>query len=692
MTACTGRHSNRIVVQNENFTLTGDSLIEGDVIATASTEHFIESTLTRERLDSIAAAYSATTGNDRSLPTIVGGKPWHGNDTGNDYPKYKSRQRLVNALHNMSIDHIAAASTGNTFSAQGDTIALYCAIYLSLAHLQPERSMRTLRSMVSNEQIAPSSHWPAGATRLTWAMAAWEVYKATADKQWLAFMHNVLDNSLSTDTRLLQDHATHLMHGFCANPSADFYPIWMEPIDMVETMPLLTSVVTLRAMEILNNIDEELNVNHQHNAHADRLKAAINQQLWSERRGMYSAYLYGCAYHLRAPIADNMAQALAVLWDIADDDRALTLVAKTPVTHHGIPVIFPWAPAVEPYFSHNMWPAVQALWIMAAASVNNDDMVRTGIASLLRAQALFQSRHITVQDEPRNDLVTAAANQAVMLRVIAGLNFLADGIEIMPHVPSCFTGSKTIKGLKCHRATLDITIDGTGNNVKSITLDGNAVEGNFIAATLTGHHTINVTVENGKTNHGITIAKQLVALPQPPDIVWTADSGFITDYVTGGRYMIITNGRFNYSIGNIAFAIPHNGKTVEASAARANKYGFGFMARPHLFIHSDMKEINLKSAQTTDSIAVEVTTRHAGTHFLQIDYMANAHCDAINVGINSHDYGTLILPPFHADTLLSSNIISVQLLRGKNHVVLRRDPAMKSATAAKPVTLRIISQ
>lgn len=685
-TACTGnRYGSRVIVQNVAYTLTGDSLTENDIIATASTDHFIESTLTRERLDSIVAAFATSMGHDRAMPIMVGGKPWQSNHADQQYLQYESPQKLINALHNMSMDHIAAASTGNTFDALADTMGLYCAIYLSLAHIDPQRSMATLQQLVTNGEIAHCNHWPASATRLAWGVAAWEVYTATADKKWLAFVHNVLDQSLFTDCKLLQDHVTLLLHGYNGGRPNDYYPAWMEPADIVQTMPLITNVLAMRAMEILYEIDEELNLTHHHTYDVDRQKAAINQWLWSERGGGYSAYLYGNMHQLRAPISDNLAQALGVLWNIADDDRAATLISKAPLTMQGVPMLFPWKSIVEPYFSSTMWPAVQALWTIAAASVSNDDMVRSGMAALYRAQALFQSRHITVQGEPRNDLLCAAANQAILLRVIAGINFIAGGIEINPYVPACLPGDKVIKGFRLGKATLKITISGTGNDVESVRIDGEPIEGNFIAASLTGNHTVEVKLTTGKVNHGMTIAKTQIALPPPPEMMWTADSGYITDYVTSGRYMMLVNGKFNYSLGDIAFAIPSTKQTIEVSVVRANKHGFGFMARPNMLVRSEMYEQRIN---VTDSLDININVKHAGDHLLQVDYTTAGQCDAMLVNINSHPQGTLLMPA--GNDTLRSNIVSVKLLRGNNRIVMRRHPAVKAS--ANPFTLRLIKQ
>ncbi|MBO4871008.1 MAG: hypothetical protein J5565_03380 [Muribaculaceae bacterium] len=691
LTACHGkRMSDHVIVQNEAFTLTGDSLIEGGIIATASTPLYIESSLTHERLDSIANAFAFITGNEGRQPAFTGGKPWHADDINTSYLQLNTQQQLLNALHNMSIDYIEAASTGSTFDAHGDTIGLYCAIYLSLAHLDPVRSKNTLRLLTRDGVIAPCGDWPSNASRLAWATAAWEVYTATGDHDWLTFMHNVIDNTLRLDCRIMQDFSCDLMHGSAGQRPSVFYPAWMQPIDVIETMPLCTNVIVLRALEIMEEIDDELGPEHDHEANAQRLKSAINQHLWSERRGRYSAYLYGSVTALRAPIVDNLAQSLAVLWNIADDDRASTLIKKTPVTHFGIPVIYPWTSAVEPYFSHSTWPALQALWTLAAANVGNEDMVRRGMAALYRAQALFQSRQITTTHFRPNNLLCAAGNQAILLRVIAGLHFLPDGLEIAPMVPACMPGDKTITNLQYRGAILDITISGTGNDVKEITLDNQPMKTGFLPASITGHHKVHVTLQRGRTTNGATITMGNVMLAPTPDLVWTPDSGCIVNYVAGGRYVMFADGRFNHTIGSMTFALPHSANTTEISVAMGNKYGFGFMAQPQLVTRSVAIEFNVRDSVWTDTTTVNIAVAHGGHYILQADYDTEhgGPCDVRLLDVNTHPKGALFMPS--AQEPSASNRLDIDLLKGNNRLVFTR-PKEITATA-HPVTLRLIKR
>ena len=89
---------------------------------------------------------------------------------------------------------------------------------------------------------------------------------------------------------------------------------------------------------------------------------------------------------------------------------------------------------------------------------------------------------------------TAAWNWLAITQYILGVKPTYDGLEIDPCIPS------TLKEYTVHRvlrdATFDITVknpDGRQSGIRSIVLDGYAIEGNIIPAT-PGHHVVDVTM------------------------------------------------------------------------------------------------------------------------------------------------------------------------------------------------------
>ena len=104
--ACGGRKemSNQVIVQNEVFTLTGDSLIEDTVFAYAIKPDRIETNITMNRLESLYLHV------DSAKIKFVHGRPWHMRQSRPTMmPEYESDQPLIDALYNMSVERIADA-------------------------------------------------------------------------------------------------------------------------------------------------------------------------------------------------------------------------------------------------------------------------------------------------------------------------------------------------------------------------------------------------------------------------------------------------------------------------------------------------------------------------------------------------------------------------------------------------------
>jgi cellobiose phosphorylase len=75
-----------------------------------------------------------------------------------------------------------------------------------------------------------------------------------------------------------------------------------------------------------------------------------------------------------------------------------------------------------------------------------------------------------------------------------GLTFTPDQVSISPTLPPAW-GDVGLYGLPYRDATLDITLTGAGNRVRSCTVDGRSSRP-VIPATVTGHHTVHVVLEN----------------------------------------------------------------------------------------------------------------------------------------------------------------------------------------------------
>ena len=517
--------SNQVIVQNESFTLTGDSIIEDTILAwVPKSQDRIASNMSVSRLDSI---YRNT---EVENLKFVSGKAWRMRKTRPTMmPEFSSGQPLIDALYNMSVDGIADGIDKNgNFIASFNISRLYCAIYLSLACLKPHQAMSTLRKMVDRDSIIMQreGQWPVVNDHIGWATAAWEVYKTTGDRAWLAYSYHVIEKTLDINRQILLDHTTGLMHGAgytSARPLGARRMTWMSYNDFFACMSLGNNILTGNAYAILGDMAEELGIENDYQNYAQRIKDAINQYLWNESHGFYSSFLYGVAFPKQSPLTDNTSQAMCVLWGIADDDRAENLIANTPVSDFGVNVTYPASAPIEPFFVNASWATTQAMWNLAAVNTGNENALRRGLGALYRAQALYQSRGIHMLGIDTDNLGTNASNAAMVIRVLMGMNFKPEGIEFAPMVPAGMPHVKTLKGLNYRRAVLDITVEGEGNDIASITDNGKPLESAFLPCDIVGKHSINITLKQGQRhNNKVTIHRNEVIMPFTPTVEWTA--------------------------------------------------------------------------------------------------------------------------------------------------------------------------
>lgn len=698
--SCGGRQemSGNVIVQNNTFTLTGDSLVEDTVFARVVSPDRIETNLTMARLDSLYRWV------DTSKVRFVHGRPWRMRQPRPAVmPEYISNQPLIDALYNMSMDHITDAieASGRFAVSQRNYSRLYCSIFLSLAALKPHQSMETLRALVDRDSIIMQreGQWPVVSDHIGWATAAWEVYKMTGDRQWLKFSYRVIEKTLTINNAVLQDHQTGLVHGAgytSAKPLGIRRMTWMGYNDLFACMSLGNNILTAHANWVLAAMGEELGINNdEYPREAQRLKDAINQHLWNEDKGFYCSFLYGMAVPRQAPLTDNTSQAMCVLWNIADDHRAENLISYTPVSDYGVNITYPPGNPIEPYFANSSWATTQAMWNMAAAMVGNENALRRGLGALYRAQALYQSRGIHLESVETDLLGTSASNAAMILRVLIGMSFTPEGIEFSPMVPAGMDGKKTLKGLNYRRAVLDFTVEGTGSDIVSITLDGKPLESPFLPCDIEGRHQVAITLKpaSHRPSQHVSIHKGDIYLPMTPQIIWNGDTGHIVDYVAGTPYRLSSNGELT-ELNDSVFVLPKTEGLTEFSVEIAGKNVNGFMSRPLLRFGLTPQMAPFPKTDG-DSTTIKVTVARGGDYLIDVGYRPTGTLDIRRVTINGHPMGTLVMASgagTEENETAYSNIINVKLLKGENTIRFDQVRLPKAFTPCVPVHVRVISR
>lgn len=415
-----------------------------------------------------------------------------------DFPQYSSDYPLADALYNLALEEARrAVEPDSTFRTGKEWAGVWTrdisySIILAQATLQPRVAMKSLLRKVSPDgriiqDTGTGGAYPCSTDRIIWATAAWEIYQATGDEAWLRRVYPIIRQSIQDDRQNAYDPATGLVRGESSflDWREQTYPRWMQPVDIYQSENLGTNAVHYQANAVLAQMAAKLGdagTAAQYKRQAEAIKFAINQHLWQADKGYYGQYLYGRTALVLSPRAEALGEALSVVFGVAEGERAQQVVAKTPTTPYGISCIYPQIPGIPPYHNNAVWPFVQSFWALAAAKAGNEASLTESMAAIYRPAALFLTNkenfvagngdYAGTQINSSNMLWSLSGSLSLVYKVLFGMQYQGDRLVFRPFVPQAFQGQRRLSGFPYRRAVLDIEMQGFGNEISTITLDG----------------------------------------------------------------------------------------------------------------------------------------------------------------------------------------------------------------------------
>lgn len=507
----------QLVYRSQHFSVYRDRVVEGRYTARALPAGGIES--------------------DYPIEGRTGKAVWRPAADVSRYPVLASAPRLVNALYRLSLDEMV-----NDIRADGTFMAgekwdgvwtrdISYSILLALALIEPDVSRRSLLKKVRNGRIVQDTgtggSWPVSSDRMSWALAAWEVYLTTGDRDWLRQSYDIIRASAEDDA-----HAVVSPDGLVLGETTfldwreQTYPRWMQPVDIYSSAALGNNAVHYRAYRILARMAALLgDRGRDWDARADRIALALNERFWLEDRGYYGEYLYGRIYRSLSPRSESLGESLAMLFGIAAPERQDRILRSAPVMEYGIPCVYPASPGIPPYHNRAVWPFVQAFWNLSAAARGNGAAVEAGLAAVWRAAALFETNKenfVASTGAPggtainsNRQLWSVAANLAMVYRILFGIEPSETGLRFHPVVPKTWKGTWTLDGLAYRKAVLRIRVTGFGRRVKRMRMDGKSFDGE-IPAGVEGRHEVEIELAGDPLSEaGIHRVDEQTALETP---------------------------------------------------------------------------------------------------------------------------------------------------------------------------------
>lgn len=646
------------------------------------------------------------------------------------FPQYHSDYVLSDAIYNLGLEEMMNAvepdSTFRTGKEWGGvwTRDISYSIILSMAAVQPKVAMISLMRKVKDGRIIQDTGtggaYPCSTDRMIWGVAAFEVYKVTGDEKWLKKVYPIIKKSADDDAVNAYDHVTGLVRGESSflDWREETYPKWMQPADIYESECLGTNVVHYQVNKVLAEMGRLLHdtAASTYAKRAETIRTGINEHLWSASEGYYGQYLYGRDFKTLSPRSEALGEALSVYFDAADAERRQQVVSNTPVNAFGIPCIYPQIPGILPYHNKAVWPFVEAYWALASARAGNEASMLRAISAIYRPAAMFltNKENFVVSDgdyagtqiNSSNMLWSLSGNLAIVYKILFGIHYNINSIEFKPFVPKALAGKRSLNNYKYRGAVLNINMEGYGNQVKDMWLDGKPLAYHTIPASLKGLHEVKIILADNVVAGKSNVQLDYTAPDTPEaDYAEVHGLGSLLWPMTSGayKYLVFRNGKVYKELTGNGMRIPLNAFGEYQVAAVDKKGVASFNSEPVLvaprrittiveaetaaeksdlgyagFSGGGFIEIS-KTKNTT--VNIPVTVKAGGTYTIDFRY-ANGNgpintenkCAIRTLVVDGQFAGTVVFPQRGKGEWSNwgfTNVVKVNLKKGKHVISLQ---------------------
>ena len=537
-----------IIYQNSSYALYADKVVQGEYASVVENPYKIVS--------------------DFGGDTLV----WEKKNDHAGFPVLTTPYPVEEAVYNMSIDECINAvepdgtlRTGLEWGGVWTRDVSYSTI-LSMAYMQPQAAMTSLLCKINSkgeivQDTGTGGAWPCSTDRMIWVGAAWEIYKVTGDRQWLETVYPVAKKSLEVDMRTIYDEQTGLAKGESSfiDWRKNSYPLWMESADICDSKCLGTNMVhyiALKSAAQMGRILGDETAAQNFELKAAHVKDAVNEHLWMDDKGYYAQYIAGRNDDILYTKSETLGHSLAILYDVAEGERAATLSQSMPIMEFGAPVFWPFVPDQGPYHNRAVWPFVQSYWVMASAKTGNEQGVLHGVSAVWRAAMMYATNkeNFVANDgnwrgthvNSSNMLWSLSGSLGITFRTLLGINYDSpDALRFAPVVPKALKADRTATGFRYRDAVLDITVRGYGDVIRSFKVDGQLMDEPVFPASMTGHHTIEIILADSfKSQMAVNMVDDVRTPPTPfvrfgsggKRMRWYAEEGAVRyDIYAGGK-------------------------------------------------------------------------------------------------------------------------------------------------------------
>ena len=628
------------IVKTDAYVWRGDSIIQGEYVAHAPSSTEIVSSYYAQPHYFMPVEHVWKLKNDISM-----------------YPRLTTSNTLHAAVFNMGLDEMVNAVEPDTTLRTGKEWAgvwtrdVSYSIILSMAYMQPEASKISLMKKVNAngriiQDTGSGGAWPVSSDRMIWAVAAYEVYKVTGDKEWLKFIYPVIRDSFEDDFKVVYNAESGLVRGETSfiDWREQSYPKWMQTADIYNSEAMNTSVVHAEGLRILSKIADELGKKKEAKRYAEAAKSltdAINRVFWMDDKGYYAMYTYGRENMILNPRAETLGESLAILFNVASPERAKIISQSNPTTPYGVAIFYPQISDMPSYHNNALWPFVASYWTLACAKAGNEQATLQGFGSVFRPAALFATNKenfnldngdIATELNSSNMLWSLSGNIALTCRILFGINYEDNGLSFSPFVPKVMADNRTLSNFTYRDAKLNITVKGHGQHIKSFMLNGKECKP-FIPADIKGVNEIVIEMDCEEIPAQAVNNQPNLKAPLTP-IAWIEDGRLCwnpIEYI--GHYEVILNGKRVAKTRQTSYALTEQGEWQVIGVSEAGVESFASEPRSNadrFIVEMPGEKTSMKSAEISYQPLIPIAG-YNGNGFVETDHSTAAISVTVDV-------------------------------------------------------------
>ena len=617
------------IVKTDAYVWRGDSIIQGEYVAHAPSSTEIVSSYYAQPHYFMPVEHVWKLKNDISM-----------------YPRLTTSNTLHAAVFNMGLDEMVNAVEPDTTLRTGKEWAgvwtrdVSYSIILSMAYMQPEASKISLMKKVNAngriiQDTGSGGAWPVSSDRMIWAVAAYEVYKVTGDKEWLKFIYPVIRDSFEDDFKVVYNAEAGLVRGETSfiDWREQSYPKWMQTADIYNSEAMNTSVVHAEGLRILSKIADELGKKKEAKRYAEAAKSltdAINRVFWMDDKGYYAMYTYGRENMILNPRAETLGESLAILFNVASPERAKIISQSNPTTPYGVAIFYPQISDMPSYHNNALWPFVASYWTLACAKAGNEQATLQGFGSVFRPAALFATNKenfnldngdIATELNSSNMLWSLSGNIALTCRILFGINYEDNGLSFSPFVPKVMADNRTLSNFTYRDAKLNITVKGHGQHIKSFMLNGKECKP-FIPADIKGVNEIVIEMDCEEIPAQAVNNQPNLKAPLTP-IAWIEDGRLCwnpIEYI--GHYEVILNGKRVAKTRQTSYALTEQGEWQVIGVSESGVESFASEPRSNadrFIVEMPGEKTSMKSAEISYQPLTPIAG-YNGNGFVETDH------------------------------------------------------------------------